>query len=507
MITYQEWYADLQAVPPKQQSGFILESLRGKKHLHIFGRFFFPHIIKGTADVPACHMELIAELNSPGSSAIIFPRGFAKSTWEKIDTIHDCVYGLEAVILYISTTLRQAQFHFESIKSELESNELLLGVYGDLVPPPSNDGRKWTNIHFETLNKVNVVARGAGRGRGVNIKNNRPTKIIADDIENDESVRSGEQRQKLHDWLYNVIFPSRDKEKGRIKMIGTVLHEQAEIRMFYEKHGGLFRKAIEDGKSIWDRFSLDDLAKIREEIGTKAFMQEYMNEPSNDALANFDPLWIDDNTYTALPHDKSKWMKYIHLDPQAGMTGLADEFCITVIGKQKVNAHKYVIEQKAGRISQAQQAAQFVLMWYKHKDTTVSCGIEKVLNQTAVYQMVLDWKNGSLILPGCEHITNKNIPVRAVSPEGKDKVARLQMFEADFERGEVHLRPEMKTLRYQILFLGSKSLDHDDRADSLVGALELSVKTIGFGDIEKNMYNTDKDNSSTISGNLYNKSF
>ena len=68
------------------------------------------------------------------------------------------------------------------MKTELENNRLLLSTYGNLVPSEANKGRKWTNKHFETTNGINVVARSRNKGRGVNIKNKRPTKAIGDDI-------------------------------------------------------------------------------------------------------------------------------------------------------------------------------------------------------------------------------------------------------------------------------------------------------------------------------------
>ena len=186
---YERWLAELNKIENEEEiRKFIFDSLRPKHMLDVFGRYFFPEIIKGKEAVPRAHRQLIKELSSPDHSAIIFPRGFAKTTWERIDTLHDIVYALEPVILYISDTLGAAQLHFESIKVEIENNELLRYVYGDLVPAEDSNSRKWTNKHFETSNGVNVVARGRNKGRGINIKNQRPTKAIADDIEDDEEV-------------------------------------------------------------------------------------------------------------------------------------------------------------------------------------------------------------------------------------------------------------------------------------------------------------------------------
>lgn len=517
-IPYATWEADLQALRPEDRRAWVFNTLKNKEHLHIFGRFFFPDIIKGSDEVPECHLELIRELSSPDDRGIIFPRGFAKTTWEKIDTLHDCVYGLEPTILYISDTLQAAQFHFESIKAQLEENELLHYVYGILVPSESRRGRKWTNKHFETTNGVNVVARGRMKGRGVNIKNKRPTKIIIDDVEDDELVQSARQREKLARWLNDVIFPSKAKGIGRIKMIGTVLHTAAEVLKFYKNHGGIFRRAIENGLSIWPNYiTVADLYRIRDGytkpngevvkgIGSRAFAQEYLNEPTNADLAHIKPAWIDDATYVALPASPFPMIKVITCDPQAGEKDTADEYAITCLGYYERQEHKYVLEQKAGRASQFEQARELCKMWLRHKSARV-VAVEKVLNQTAVYQTMLQWKSNKINFnqpntPANERIdeTDRNIPIMAWSPDGKDKVSRLQVHEPAFERKEIHLRPEMRELREQLMYLGSNVIEHDDRADSLTMALDLSYKTSSLVGNSNSRDNDDK--NKTIAGNL-----
>lgn len=510
IIEYEKWRKDLKSTKEDERVAWIRKTLKNKRNLHIFGRYFFPHIIKGTNDVPECHIDLIDFISDPKSGVGIFPRAHAKTTWEKIDTLHDIVYSLEPVILYISDTVTSAQYHFESMKTELENNELFIYVYGYLVPPESKLGRKWTNTHFETINNINVVARGAGRGRGVNIKNQRPTKVIMDDIETDEHVRSAEQREKTISWINNVIIPSLDKERGKFKWIGTVLHKMAVIRQFYDKYGGIFRQAIEDGKSIWpNMFSLEDLDEIKDKIGTRGFMQEYMNNPTDEELANFNSLWIDENVYTAVKFIRPR--KVIAIDPQAGEKETADEFCITCLGWEDRDHHRYVLEQVAGRKSQPEQAREVIRMWIRHPEAHL-VGIEKLLNQTAVYQILRDWKayridlgiKGRPLMKNGKIIYDRNIPITATTPEGKDKVARLQMHEPAWERGEIHQRPEMRILREQLLFLGTNLIDHDDRADSLVQAIDLSYRGNNLTNNSGEVYNS---KSETIAGDLMKQKF
>ena len=468
MNKYDQWTKDLLDCPGKSRPSFIYHSLKNKDHLDIFGRYFFPHIIKGTDEVPDCHVDLLKAVNNRTDSAVIFPRGHAKSTWVKIDTIHDIVFGLEPVILYISATITDASFHFESIKSELENNELLTSIFGFLVPNDYKQGKKWTNKHFETTNGINVVARGAGKGRGVNIKNQRPTKIICDDIEEDDQVRSPDRRQKLHDWLYNVVFPSKDAKRGYIKMIGTVLHPYCEVLKFYKKHGGIFRKAIEEEKSIWpSMFSLEDLNKIKNDIGSRGFSQEYLNNPVNEDTAIIKPSWIKYYSTILKPGDLQK---VIAVDPQAGESKMADYYGVCVVGYYKGDSRRFVLESFKGRKSQLEQAAEIVKAWQRHP-TARMVGIEKIMTQVAVYQLVRDWRAGKIDLSGVDN-NNRNIPVKAISPKGKDKISRLQVHESAFERGEILFHESMDSLVSNVV--NFPDVEHDDEIDSLIFGLDYS---------------------------------
>ena len=510
-----------------------MDVLRDKAHLHIFGRYFFPHIIQGKKDVPECHLDLIRELSSPRDSASIFPRGFSKSTWEKIDTIHDIVYGLEELILYIGDTVTDAGFHFEAIKAELEGNQMLKDVYGDLVPAENLPSRKWTAKHFETSNGVIAIARGRQKGRGVNIKNKRPTKIIIDDAENDQMTRKADQRQKFHDWLYNVVFPSMNPKRGRVKMIGTAIHQLAEVVQFYKKHGGIYRRAIEDGKSIWPAmFPLSDLKSIRDGgvlsngkvvkgVGTRAFNREYMNNPTADDEAAIKEEWITENYFTMLPPQWS-YEAVAQLDPQAGEKRTADEWSIAVVYSAKGQSHRYIQESIAGRGSQLDQAKEVVRCWRRNKAVMRVIGVESVLNQTSVWRILLDWKARRVdfntadmcesfkktgIRPrGWINEMDRNIPIMKTTPT-KDKKARLERFEADFERGEIHLKPEQEELAHQLMHnVGKGGDDHDDRADAAIGALEIAGRKVridpkALPDKPKKRYNT------TIVGNIMDKKY
>lgn len=460
--TIREWRKLLnKQKTEKQTQAFIRRTLEPKINLHIFGRFFFPHVIQGEADfeVPDCHLDLIEFLTSPESGAAIFPRNHAKSTWEKIEYLHNIVYALEPVMMYVSDSLEDAQFHFESIRFELESNDRLRSVYGNLVPDlrDKTASKKWMNKHFETTNGVNVVARGAGKGRGVNIKNMRPTLITIDDAETDEQVHSILRRQKYHDWIYQVIIPSLDKDKGRIKIIGTVIHPEAEVLKFYNGHGGIFRRAIEDGKAIW--WPLEQLERIRdgytddkgmfhEGIGIRAFSQEYMNEAINDETSVFKREWMDANTYEELPNFEMLDIK-MAVDPAAGLSQMADFMGVCVMGRHRFTGKRYILEATHFKGPIDQQEV-FLDRQYT-KWNPIIMGIECTQNQTALYQLML---------------SKNKYRLQKLDPGGRDKVNRARFVEPLVAQGTILFNPAHTLFYNQAIQFPNGA--HDDILDSFI---------------------------------------
>ena len=441
--TFVQWEETLRSYATEEERlSFIKDTLRHKVNLHIFGR-------------------------SPETGAAIFPRGFAKSTWEKIDTLHDIVYALEPVILYISAVVEDAQFHFESMKGELESNDLLRTVYGNLVPQISKPGTKWNNRHFETLNGVNLVARGAGKGRGVNIRNQRPTKVVVDDGETDEMVRSDMRREKFWRWLVEVIIPSLDAVRGKLKMVGTVIHPKCAVKRFHEERGGIFLAAIENGQSIWpEQWSLEKLYRLRDGytredgkrilgIGTRAFQQEYQNSPVGDGLTIFQQSWLDRYTWETLPPLDDLEI-VMAVDPAAGESSIADDYGACVIGRHKVNGKRYVLASGKyhGGITGAMQWFHDIYVTWEPDRV----GIEAARTVQAFYQLIRDTGKYRLI---------KLLPSLGIGAKPASKEERAKLVEPHVEQGMVLFHPKQVDLYDQAVAFPSADV-HDDVLDAFM---------------------------------------
>ena len=65
--------------------------------------------------------------------------------------------------------------------------------------------------------------------RGIRHYQHRPDVIICDDIEDMDSVRTQESRDKLFDWLTSDVLPAGDRDT-RMIFVGTPLHEDSLLK-------------------------------------------------------------------------------------------------------------------------------------------------------------------------------------------------------------------------------------------------------------------------------------
>lgn len=472
--TYDEWLSDLEALPASEQKGFVYESLREKHMLHIFGRYFFPTEIPEGSDVPDIHHDIIREVSSPESSAVIVPRGHGKTTWVRIDIIHDIVYKHELFLVLIGATLEDSKQSFSYVKGQLETNEVLTAIFGDLVPQiRARSRRKWSDKHFETANGVVCIARGAGKGRGLNIKGRRPSKIVIDDLEDDKSVLSEVQRRKLNDWFYRVVVPSLDRTKGRFKMIGTVLHYDCLVLKVWQKYGGIRRAALEDeegkpsldGKPIWpERFSLYDLLKgpnaLIVQMGTFNFSQEYQNDPMNDENSPVKMAWIKRITEFKLYDGNTQlWKFYSCLDPKVKKNQTNDEAAIVTVAKKiKVRDDEplrlVVVNIAHGNWQESTTVDNCAIAAARYNHTKF--GVESVAF-SELYR---------------EKLGGAGIASVAVNPKSQDKMTRLLRITGLIQFGNIEFMPGTEDLVTQLLQFPNGV--RDDLVDAFVYAVELA---------------------------------
>ena len=180
-------------------------------HQHIFARV--PEILaseKGVRDL------------------FIAPRSASKSTHLSLGfALHCMMRRLKRYITEVCDVYEQAALLIEAIKAELVTNIRLQNDF----PEACGQGRLWREGEIVTRNNIRVEGLGAGKkNRGRRHGAYRPDLLFLDDIENDEAVRSPEQRQKLWNWIHRAALKVGPPDGSMdVVWVGTVLHFDAVI--------------------------------------------------------------------------------------------------------------------------------------------------------------------------------------------------------------------------------------------------------------------------------------
>lgn len=196
-----------------------------ESHL-LFFYFYFAHYV--TYAVAEFQQEIFALTESRWikNFFIVAFRGSGKST---IITTSYPIWAIlgkqqKKFVLILCQTRAQAKQHMMNLKRELESNEVLKNDLG----PFQEENEEWgsSSLVFSRQNARITVASTEQSIRGLRHNQHRPDLIIADDVEDINSTKTKEGRDKTHQWLTSEVIPAGDLNT-RLVVIGNLLHEDS----------------------------------------------------------------------------------------------------------------------------------------------------------------------------------------------------------------------------------------------------------------------------------------
>lgn len=463
---------------------------QAQKSLEFFARKYFPHYIKH--DNAVLHDFLYQRLpeivdNGIGDhDAIAAPRGNAKSTIvTQIFVIWCIVTERKKFPVIIMDALDQALPMLEAIKAELEFNPRLMMDY----PNATGQGRVWQVGTIVTGNDAKVQAFGSGkRMRGLRHGPHRPDLVIGDDLENDENVRSPEQRDKLESWLKKTVLslgPADDSMD--VVVIGTVLHYDSVLARLLKNplwKSKTFRAVIEwpnrmDLWDSWEELLLNDgeaaaleyyqqrkaameqgaviswpsgqpLYKLmikRARDGRQAFDSEQQNDPvsGDDApFAGCIQFWVNRLT---------EWLYFGACDPSLGKKGASrDPSALLVGGFNRATGVLDVVEAQIKKRLPDKIIEDVIALQGEYK--CLLWAVEVVQFQ--------EFLKTELV----KRSARQGVPVPAVGiTPNADKLLRIETLQPHMANGLIRLHPSQKTLIDQLRHF--PKADHDDGPDAL----------------------------------------
>ncbi len=455
-----------------------------------FARTYFPHYVtKANSRLHDYLYSRLPEIAASGQSetdAIAAPRGEAKSTiTSQLFVIWCVVTGRKWYPMIGMDAFDQAAIMLEAIKAELEANPRLLMDF----PEACGVGPVWQAGVIVTRNDRKIEAVGSGkRIRGRRHGPHRPDLFVGDDLENDENVRTPEQRDKLQSWLTKAVLKlGAAGEKFDVIIIGTILHYDSVLARLQNNplwKSRKFRAVMRwpDNMKLWDDWeslliSQGDAAAARyyaefiDEMNAGAEVSwpagrplvELMKIRARDGHASFDselqndPLSADDAPFADVIsywHDlPPKLVWFGACDPSLGKAGGSrDPSALLVGGLDRETGVLYVLKAEIKK-----RLPDRII------EDVIALNIETPCQVWAVEAVQFqEFLRTELVKRSAAR--GAPVPARAVSPS-TDKTLRIESLQPHMANGLIKLHPSQATLIDQLRHF--PKADHDDGPDAL----------------------------------------
>jgi len=267
-----------------------------------FFYFYFPHYTE--FPIAPFHEEIfhITQDTYIRSAVILGFRGCGKSTLLTLSFPLWAILGEQKIkhVVILSRTQQKAQMLLQQIKYELETNELLKKDLGPFQE--ERNGWNLVSLYLPYYDAKITAASTEQSIRSARHKQYRPQLIICDDLEDMDSVRTKEGRDKIYDWLIGDVIPAGSRYT-RLMIVGSLLHEDSLIKRLEKnieenKMHGIYREyplLDKDGNCAWpgkfpNQEAIDEeKAKGITEI---AWLREYLLRVVSDAGRVVHPEWI-----------------------------------------------------------------------------------------------------------------------------------------------------------------------------------------------------------------------
>lgn len=498
-----------------------------EKSLKQFAQTYFEHYRKK----PDCSMhkelyQLLLEITEKRSerAAVAAPRDNAKSSIVSLIYVLWCIcFQKEKYILLLSETKDQAADNLSHIKAELENNQKLIEDFPEVcvtenTPKPDC----WKKNEIITRNGVKITSLGSGQKiRGRRHKEERPSLIIADDIEGDEHVIHQEMREKTHEWFTKAVLKA-GSPKTNVIVIGTLLHYDSLLAKLLRdnempgwrknKYKSIIRWSVhpelwqqwsaifnfrdtyheKGGKEAAYAFYLDNkesmledtcvlwpemedyytLVEIREQEGEWSFDSEKQNEPVNSAECTFNPdefyYWDDRfaSTEELLRAIGSEVDIYGACDPSLGNSSRRGDFsAIITVARHRETGVIYVLDADITK-RKPDKLVSDILEYCKIRNYT------KFAFESNQFQIVLV---DEIIRLGAQ----KGIyPAIEGMPNTSNKPSRIESLQALVKSGVIQFSKRQTELLIQLKYFPKGP--HDDGPDALEMVVKISKDGIDY---------------------------
>jgi predicted phage terminase large subunit-like protein len=449
----------------------LRKELARRSHYWFFHIYLSHHITYQTAQFQK-EMFAITENNEISEAVIVAFRGSGKSTIMSLSYPLWAILGKQErkFVAIFSQTQQQVRLCLQNIRFELETNPLLIEDFG----PFGEDNEEWkvSSLELKRYDARISALSAAESMRGIKHHQYRPDLIIFDDVEDSESVKTKEGRDKLFEKVEGEAGPSGDLNT-KIIVIGNLLHEDGLIMRLKERikkgSNSVFRAypLIDDnGKILWpEKFKIkDDLGKLRNRVGDEYLWQrEYMLKIVPNENRIIQPQWI--TNYISIPLKSQYDFQYIGIGADLAITESEKSDYTSFIAAQihgseeslRIYICRHMINKKMDFPTTVYELTNFIHYFGSKNDV-------KIFIEEVGYQKAL-----------IDEFKKKNYQVEGVKVGGRNKAERLK-FASVYVKDKKVLFPQegCEDLKQQMLGFGVER--HDDLVDAFSCLMEKVIE-------------------------------
>lgn len=387
--------------------------------------------------------------------AVFLPRGHLKTSLISVGkTIQLILNNQNIRIKIVSYAYSKAAEIVTEIEGHLK-NEKLIALFPEILyENPFAESDRWRENSFN-VKRTRVVQGFTVEALGILTGNvgKHCDVIIFDDVHDDKNTATQELIQKVDDRVR--LFLSVLDPGGLRLYAGTRWKKEDVYGRLIKTIEHIRREDIEpigdpDGKPIFpEKFTLEELAKVKAELGTHFYYLQYKNRVHDEEDIVFKEKWFQ--WWKGMDR---QWARvYILMDPAIT---LSKKSCDTVIQTIcQTDENHFFVKRSYGFKARVQEIVdQLFLEIMRYIDRyEVRVGIEKVAYQEALIQWVE--KDQSAY--------NVYFEVHALEPHGRRKEYRIRRLAPMFERKQIWLHESCDELHQQLLdFGGTTKVDHAD---------------------------------------------
>jgi len=425
-------------------------------------------------------MFRLAEDDSKKRIGIIAFRGSAKST------LWNTTYALWAImgrlqkkhVVVVSHTQLRVSDHSLSIAREVEKNSRLRRYLGPFLERQE----RWSvPVRIIPKYDARITFASVEEGiRGLRDGPHRPDLIIVDDIEDTNSVRTKEGRDKIFNWLTSELIPSGTPDT-KVVFIGNFLHNASALMRVKtlidegEMDGEFLKVPIADdgGNPTWPGMfpTKESLQEFRRSLPSESAWQlEYMLKyvPDEDQIVKPEDI----HYYDAKPQANYYMENGFAVGVMPGMKGVGVDLAIS-----KKDSADYTA-MVSGQVIFENEVPKLYIDPNPFKgrvDFNETIERAKAILKTGGGFTQFFVENVAYQQAAVEEFGRHGIPVYPMQAT-QDKRARLSVAALYIKNGKVLFpRKGCEELINQLIYFGQES--HEDLVDSLVYLILGAVNT------------------------------